>query len=73
VGKNLQNAREAHSDAMDKLAKADGNLVGQAEKLKKLGIRTSKSLPRNLLDTSAGEESELALAADADEDGDSAS
>jgi DNA recombination protein RmuC len=73
VGRNLQNARDAHSDAMDKLAKADGNLVGQAEKLKKLGIRTSKSLPRNLLDASAGEESELALTADGDASGDPAS
>jgi DNA recombination protein RmuC len=73
VGKNLQSARDAHSDAMDKLSKADGSLVGQAEKLKKLGIRTSKSLPRNLLDASAGEEAELALAADGDASEDPAS
>jgi DNA recombination protein RmuC len=73
VGKNLQSAREAHGDAMDKLAKSDGNLVGQAEKLKKLGIRTTKSLPRNLLDASVGEEDELALTANRDENDESAS
>ncbi len=64
VGKNLQSAREAHGDAMDKLAKENGNLVGQAEKLKKLGIRTSKSLPVNLVDAAEVDESELALTVD---------
>ena len=68
IGKSLQSAKDAHSEAMDKLAKADGNLVGQAEKLKKLGIRTTKSLPRNLLETASAEEGELALT-DSDETG----
>ncbi|MGA9058464.1 MAG: DNA recombination protein RmuC, partial [Terriglobia bacterium] len=67
VGKSLQNARDAHSDAMDKLAKADGNLIGQAEKLKRLGVRSTKSLPANLLDAAAIEEPELALTADTTE------
>ena len=35
--------------------------------LKQLGIRTSKSLPRGLLDNAGVEESGLALAAEADE------
>ena len=70
VGKTLQTAREAHSDAMDKLTKENGNLVGQAEKLKKLGIRTSKSLPANLVDAATVEEPGLALAASADLSGD---
>ena len=46
---------------MKKLSEGRGNLLRQVEMLKQLGIRTSKSLPRNLLDASAGEESELAL------------
>jgi DNA recombination protein RmuC len=53
---------------MKKLSEGRGNLLRQVEMLKQLGIRTSKSLPRNLLDASAGEESELALAADAGDD-----
>jgi DNA recombination protein RmuC len=73
VGKSIQSARDAHGEAMEKLAKADGNLIGQAEKLKRLGIRTSKSLPRNLLDASTGEDEELALTADGDDGGGSAS
>ncbi len=70
VGKSLQNARDAHRDAMDKLAKADGNLIGQAEKLKRLGVRSSKSLPANLLDAAAADEPSLALAVDAEDSSD---
>jgi DNA recombination protein RmuC len=57
---------------MKKLSEGRGNLLRQVEMLKELGIRTSKSLPRNLLDASAGEESELALAAEADASDESA-
>jgi hypothetical protein len=38
-----------------------GNLVRQVEMLKGLGVRTTKSLPRNLLDAADGEEPTLAL------------
>jgi DNA recombination protein RmuC len=73
VGKALRAADQSYGTAMKKLSEGRGNLLRQVEMLKQLGIRTSKSLPRNLLDASAGEESELALTADGDEDGDSAS
>jgi DNA recombination protein RmuC len=72
VGKSLRAADQSYATAMKRLSEGRGNLLRQVEMLKQLGIRTSKSLPRNLLDASAVEESELALAADADEDGDSA-
>jgi DNA recombination protein RmuC len=73
VGKALRAADQSYGTAMKKLSEGRGNLLRQVEMLKQLGIRTSKSLPRNLLDASAGEESELALAANADESDDSAS
>ena len=66
VGKALRAADQSYGTAMKKLSEGRGNLLRQVEMLKQLGIRTSKSLPRNLLDASAGEESELALAADGD-------
>jgi DNA recombination protein RmuC len=68
VGKSLRAADLSYNTAMKKLSEGRGNLLRQVEMLKQLGIRTSKSLPRNLLDASAGEESELALAADAGDD-----
>jgi DNA recombination protein RmuC len=73
VGKSLRAADQSYSTAMKKLSEGRGNLLRQVEMLKQLGIRTNKSLPRNLLDASAGEEPELALAADGDAGGDSVS
>jgi DNA recombination protein RmuC len=71
VGKSLRAADLSYNTAMKKLSEGRGNLLRQVEMLKQLGIRTSKSLPRNLLDASAGEEPELALTADGDESNDS--
>jgi len=73
VGKSLRAADMSYSTAMKKLSEGRGNLLRQVEMLKQLGIRTNKSLPRNLLDASAGEESELALTADEGATDDSAS
>jgi DNA recombination protein RmuC len=67
VGKSLRGAESSYSSAMKKLSEGRGNLVRQVELLKGLGIRTSKSLPRNLLDASDGDEPSLALATGAED------
>jgi DNA recombination protein RmuC len=61
VGKSLRNADVSYSSAMKKLSEGRGNLVRQVEMLKGLGVRTTKSLPRNLLDAADanGSQSEL--------------
>jgi DNA recombination protein RmuC len=69
VGKNLRSADQSYSSAMKKLSEGRGNLIRQVEMLKGLGVRTGKSLPRNLLDAAEVEESGLALAASAGENG----
>ncbi len=69
VGKSLRAAEQNYGLAMNKLSEGRGNLVRQVEMLKQLGVRTSKSMSRNLLDAAMGEETELALAAEADESG----
>ncbi|MGD0736546.1 MAG: DNA recombination protein RmuC [Terracidiphilus sp.] len=69
VGKSLRTAELSYANAMRKLSEGRGNLVRQVEMLKQLGIRTSKQIPRNLLDTADEEESGLALAAQAEENG----
>lgn len=66
VGKGLRNADQSYSAAMKKLSEGRGNLVRQVEMLKQLGIRTSKSLPQNLLDAATADEPGLALAAEAE-------
>jgi len=66
IGDNLRKADQSYTNAMKKLAEGPGNLIGQVEKLKELGIRTSKSIPRKLLDRAAVDQAELALSAEAE-------
>jgi len=54
IGRKLGDAREAYDKAYEKLAKADGNLVWQAERLVKLGIRPTKALPLALVEEAVG-------------------
>jgi DNA recombination protein RmuC len=68
VGKGLHDADASYSNAMKKLSEGRGNLIRQVEMLKELGVRTGKSLSRNLLDAAGVEEEPgLALAAGAEE------
>jgi len=71
VGKNLRSADQSYNSAMKRLSEGRGNLIRQVEMLKNLGVRSSKSLPRNLLDRADAEEPTLALAAEAEETPDS--
>ena len=52
VGVRLDRAQDAYEKAHNKLASGRGNLVNRAEILKKLGAKTSKSLPKPLLSKS---------------------
>jgi DNA recombination protein RmuC len=67
IGRNLRIATQSYEDAKSKLSSGPGNLIRQVEMLKRLGIRTVKSVPQNLLDAADFEETELVLAANADE------
>jgi len=50
VGLKINQAQNAYDDSYGKLSKGRGNLVKRAENIKKLGARTSKELPKNLLE-----------------------
>ncbi len=67
IGKGIRAADQSYANAIKKLSEGPGNLVRQVEMLRKLGIRTTKSLPKNLLDSAEADEPSLALAASADE------
>jgi len=69
VGKSLRGADQSYTNAMKKLTEGRGNLIRQVELLKQLGIRTTKQIPRTLLDDAEFEEPGLALAAEAEESG----
>jgi DNA recombination protein RmuC len=49
VGDRMDQAKTSYVNAMSKLVDGSGNLVGRVEKIKKLGAKTSKSLPTNIL------------------------
>ena len=49
IDKHLGKASEKYSEAMKKLSTGRGNLIGQAENLKKLGVNSKKSLPEKFL------------------------
>ena len=44
MGKQLKSVQDTHEKAVGKLSSGRGNLVGQAEKLRKLGARTTKQI-----------------------------
>ena len=55
IGDGIGRVRQTYDKAMGKLSTGGGNLLRQAELLKQLGGRTSKSLPAALLDASDGQ------------------
>ena len=58
VGERLAQAQTAHDQALAKLSTGSGNLVGQVEKLRKLGARTAKRLDADLLARGGDEDDE---------------
>lgn len=53
VGKKIEDAKEAHNSALNKLCdskKKGDTLIGRAEKIKELGAKTTKTLPQEILD-----------------------
>ena len=68
IGRKLGEAKEAYEGAYNKLSRADGNLVSQAQKLVKLGIRPNKTLPQPLLDQALEAEENFELAAGSDDE-----
>ncbi len=52
IGDHLQRADKAYQDAVNKLSKGSGHLVGQAEKLRKLGLDVTKKIPEKFISDS---------------------
>ncbi|HNZ52597.1 MAG TPA: DNA recombination protein RmuC [bacterium] len=45
IGLNIQRAQKSYDTALNQLKDGPGNLIGQAEKLRELGVKTKKRLP----------------------------
>jgi len=50
LGKQMNTAKGTYETAMNKLVDGKGNLVGRAEKLRTLGLKTTKQLDQKLID-----------------------
>jgi DNA recombination protein RmuC len=50
IGKGISNTQSSYNDAMNKLHTGSGNLVSRVESIKKLGAKTTKELPKLMLD-----------------------
>ncbi|HXC03268.1 MAG TPA: DNA recombination protein RmuC, partial [Bacteroidia bacterium] len=61
VGRKMDEAKGQYGEAMKKLSDGSGNLVGRAEKMRKLGAKVSKLLPPKLVERTEGEESTPAI------------
>ena len=58
IGDQLEKVRGVYDEARGRLSEGRGNLVGQAKKLKALGVKSDKSLPRSLEALPSDEEEE---------------
>jgi DNA recombination protein RmuC len=56
VGKKLDDARGAYDEAYKKLAEGKGNVIRQAEMLKSLGIKPTKTMPAAMRDLAMEQE-----------------
>ncbi len=50
IGKRIDDSKKEYSNAMNKLFDGRGNLINSVEKLKKMGVKAKKSIPKNIID-----------------------
>ena len=56
IGKKIDESKSEYQGAMNKLVDGSGNLIKRVENLKKMGAKTQKSLPENILNRANIEE-----------------
>jgi DNA recombination protein RmuC len=49
IGKGISKTQNAYDTALNQLNRGHGNLVGQAQKLKDLGLKSIKEIPKALI------------------------
>lgn len=50
LGNQLETTKRTYDEAHRKLSSGSGNIIGKVEKLRELGAKASKELPKNLID-----------------------
>ncbi|MGF6845376.1 DNA recombination protein RmuC [Chitinophaga sp. W3I9] len=55
IGEHLKRSQNVYESAMNKLSTGNGNLVGRAERMRKLGLDNKKVLPKDLMSDPAAD------------------
>jgi len=50
LGKKLDDSKKSYEESMKKLSTGTGNLIRRTEKMKDLGLKSTKSIPQSLID-----------------------
>lgn len=50
IGRSIDRSQKSYDSAMKQLKTGSGNLMGQVEKLKKLGVKSQKAIPSRLIE-----------------------
>lgn len=56
IGKNIGKANSSYNEALNKLNSGGGNIIGQAIKLRSLGLKSSKEFSKNMLPSDIDED-----------------
>ena len=59
IGKSLQGAEKSYNSAMNKLKTGNGNLIGQAEKLRGLGLDVKDTIDPKFIELEGNDVDEL--------------
>ena len=50
IGNKLESTRKAYDGTMNKISTGKGNLISRAQKIKELGAKAKKELPKDLFE-----------------------
>ena len=66
VGKHLSRSQDAYLQAVSQLKEGRGNLISRVQKLKKLGVKSTKHLPTSMLTADMDDEDEAGMIPEAE-------
>ena len=66
VGKHLSRSQDAYLQAVSQLKDGRGNLISRVQKLKKLGVKSTKQLPTSMLTADIDDEDETGILPEAE-------
>ncbi|HEY3386210.1 MAG TPA: DNA recombination protein RmuC, partial [Saprospiraceae bacterium] len=66
IGKHLNRSQDAYHQAVSQLRDGKGNLIARVQKLRKLGVKSTKHLPTTMLTADMEEETDADLLPDAE-------